>query len=71
MFDSWLFKANLEYPIRFFVHFSKTLTSVSMCYVGVVNNNVTYCSCYFKWPVIVLSDFSNYFYTVQANLVYL
>ena len=25
IFDSWLFKASLEYPIRFFVHFSKTL----------------------------------------------
>ena len=26
IFDSWLLKANLECPIRFFVHFSKTLT---------------------------------------------
>ena len=25
----WLFKANLEYPIRFFVHFSKTLMNLN------------------------------------------
>ena len=25
IFDSWLLKANLECPISFFVHFSKTL----------------------------------------------
>ena len=30
MFDSWLLKANLECPIRFFVHFSKTLSNVGV-----------------------------------------
>ena len=29
MFDLWLLKANLECPIRFFVHFSKTLNNTA------------------------------------------
>ena len=35
IFDSWLLKANLECPIRFFVHFSKTLNHIRtflLCY---------------------------------------